>query len=148
MTRVSSVARFWPIIALVVAVAPLRAHAGNLPIGPIAPAPRAGSSATWTWEALKTAEFDQRDAFTAQTRTMLAGFEPELAALRSRFKETDATESQKKAMVELDRADFDFAEKIKALDNVAPETWETVKSNLLSSWMNLQEAFKKTKPTE
>lgn len=102
----------------------------------------------WSWEKLKAAEFEQRETFIEQVRALHARFEIEIAQLRTRFKETDATESQKKAMIELDKAEVDFEEKMKALDNVTRETWETVKSNLLSSWLNLQEAYKKTKPTE
>lgn len=130
------------------AAVPFSGYAQTAPTSPVGPPPTATSPAAWTWEELKAAEFEQRDEFTAQVRALHARFEPELAELRSRFKETDASMAQKKAMAELDKADFDFTEKMKALDNVSVETWETVKSNLLSAWTNLQEAFKRTRPTE
>ncbi len=118
------------------------------PTPPVAPAPSAPDSSALSWDELKKVEFEQRAVFISQLRSMHAKFEADVAALRARFKETNATESQKKAMIELDKAEVDFEEKMKALDNVTAETWETVKSNLLSSWLNLQEAFKQTRPTE
>lgn len=133
---------------MLMAAVPFSAHAQAAPTDPVGPPATATSPAAWTWDELKAAEFEHRDAFTTQVRALHTRFEPELAELRSRFKETDASVAQKKAMAELDKADFDFAEKMKALDNVSVETWETVKSNLLSSWVNLREAFKRTRPTE
>jgi hypothetical protein len=115
----------------------------NPPAEPVAPA-----STEWSWEELKNAEFEKHDAFIAQLKDMHAKFDTEVDVLRSKFKETDATDSEKKAMIELDKAEVDFEGKMKALDNVTADTWETVKSNLLSSWLNLKEAFKKARPTE
>jgi hypothetical protein len=121
------------------------------------PLPRAAHGATitatsstgaWSWDQLKNAEFEQRDDFTAQIRTVHTQFRDDVAQLRSRYQETAATESEKKAMTDLEKAETDFDEKLKALDNVSAETWETVKSNLLSSWLNLQEAFRRARPTE
>ena len=101
-------------------------------VEPAAGAPGAVQTSTETSARLKGYTFEQRAEFA-------------IAELNAGYTEMMATPARRAAMEALRRAAADFKDKTSALDNASAETWETIKSNLVTSWVNLQSALAKAR---
>jgi len=87
--------------------------------------------------------FEDRDAFTALVKQLDAQTDASITKMKVGYSEIQAPPAQREAMLELDRAAAAYKERIVAIDSVRAETWETVKSAIVSFWMNLQTAMAK-----
>lgn len=93
-------------------------------------------------------DFDQIDDFKSQIKSMAADFNDDLRDAKANKTNPPSTDTERKAVADLEKAQTSFKEALKGLDNASQETWETVKGNILSSWVNLQDAFQKVYGTE
>lgn len=94
---------------------------------------------------LSSHTFEERDAFVALANKLVAQADTDIAALKMGYNDMLAGKAQQDAMAGLDRAALGFKDKVGTLDAVRAETWDTVKSAVVSFWINLQTALAKAR---
>ena len=114
-------------------------------VEPAAGAPGAVPTSTETSARLKGYTFEQRAEFSLFVKQLGTQSDAAIAELNAGYTEMMATPARRAAMEALRRAAADFKDKTSALDNASAETWETIKSNLVTSWVNLQSALAKAR---
>ena len=90
---------------------------------------------------LEAYTFEQLAEFVTLVDDLGQQADKEQAALNVGYNEMMATPAQRQAMLELHDAAADFKSNTDSLDNAQAVTWETVRSNLTSSWVVLHDAL-------
>jgi hypothetical protein len=102
-------------------------------------------TSTETSAKLKGYTFEQRAEFAIFVKDLGTKSDATITGLNVGYNEMQASPARRAAMEVLRLAAADFKNKTSALDNVTAETWESVRSNLVSSWENLQSALAKVR---
>ncbi len=98
-----------------------------------------------TMDRMKDATFEQRDEFALMVKNVGAQSDTAVAELNTGYAEMLASPARRAAMDALKKAAANFKEKAAALDNVSADTWETVKSNIVTASGNLESALAKAR---
>jgi hypothetical protein len=106
---------------------------------------RIGESVAATSARLQSYSFDALAGFTAFVKTLGTQADSDATGLSVNYIEMEASPARRAAMNSLHAAQADFKEKVAALDNVAPETWENTKTNIITAWQNLQGALEQAR---
>lgn len=96
-------------------------------------------------DRMKDATFEQRDEFALMVKNVGAQSDTAVAELNTGYAEMLASPARRAAMDALKKAAANFKEKAAALDNVSADTWETVKSNIVTASGNLESALAKAR---
>jgi hypothetical protein len=113
--------------------------------------PAAGASlpdtpAVVTTEArLKGYGFDRRVEFGTLVKSLAQQIATDCASVSVGYNEMEATSGRRSTMEAVRTARADFNDKVAALDNVAPETWENTKANLITSWKHFEEVLQQAR---
>jgi hypothetical protein len=94
---------------------------------------------------LSSHTFDERDALVVLVQQLVAQADTDIAALKIGYNDMLAGKSQQDAMAELDRATSGFKAQADTLAAARAENWDTVKSAVVSFWVNLQTALAKAR---
>jgi hypothetical protein len=102
-------------------------------------------TSTETSAKLKAYTFEQRAEFATFVKDLGTKSDIAITGLNVGYNEMQASPARRAAMEALRLAAVDFKNKTSVLDNVTAETWESIRSNLVSSWENLQSALAKAR---
>ena len=109
---------------------------------PAAPAPAAPAAPT-TAEVvaqLKGYTYEQRAGFSLLVQDLGRQADAVLVGLSAGYIEVKSSPALRKAMAALRAASADFKDKTATVDNAKEENWESIRTNLTTSWENLQGA--------
>ena len=141
MNTIPRTSLLWLGLALLAATAVRAAE----PAAPAAGSPVVVPSTTETSDRLKAGTFEERAGFSVLVKELGAQAEAARGELNAGYNEMQASPARRAAMELLRLRAADFKDKTSALDNVSAETWETVKSSLVTPWQNLQGAIAKAR---
>jgi len=105
----------------------------------VAPPPPAPTT-TEVVAKLKSYTYEQRAGFALLVDDLARQSEATLAELNAGYIEVKSTPTRRKAMEAYRAAAADFKDKATKVDNAQSENWESITSNLATSWQNLQGA--------
>lgn len=94
---------------------------------------------------LKQYSFAQRAEFVNAVHALSTQTDNTWAAMSAGYIEMEASAPRRSAMEFLRTAQADFKDKVSALDNITPDTWETVKANAIASWDRYEQALLKAR---
>jgi hypothetical protein len=118
-------------------------------VGTVSPPPGGSSSLplppSGISNRLKQYSYEQRADFTATVRTLATQSDNTWTAMNVGYIEMEATAPRRSAMEFLRTTQIDFKDKVAALDNTTPETWETLKGNVVMAWDRYEQALLKAR---
>ena len=105
----------------------------------VAPPPPAPTTAEIVTK-LKTYTYEQRAEYALLVDDLTRKADAALTELSASYVEVKSSPTRRKAMEAYRAAAADFKDKATKVDNAQPENWESITSNLATSWQNLQGA--------
>lgn len=108
-------------------------------------APPPAPASTDNADRMKAYTFEQRDAFKSLVTELTAQTAATGAEMNLGYNSMLASPERRAAMEALARSAADFSAQAHALDNVSAETWDSIKSALVTSWQNHAGALAKAR---
>ena len=120
----------------------------DTPVPAPAQEPAPAPTITETTDRLKAYTFEQRAECKVFVKTLVEQGDAAVAEVSLGYNSMLATPARRAAMVALAEAAHNFKDEAGHLDNVSAETWDSVRSGLVTFWQNLAGALAKARESK